>query len=775
VIPAVAGGDRFVGRSVPRREDPRLLTGRGQFVADVAVPHALHVAFLRSEVARAVITAFDTAAAVALPGVRAVLTAGDLNPGVGRLDPTIYLAGGSLTPSRPLADRDVRFVGDPIALVVADTRATAEDALEAVEVHLDVLPPVLDIEGALDDDAAAVHTEVATNLAASSLIETPGFAAAFAAAPRVFDETFRIARQSCAPLETGGLVASWAAAQGRLTVWISSQDPHEARATIARVLDLDPALVRVVQHDVGGGFGQKVYLRREHLCVCLAARHLGATLRWTEDRRENLLAAGSARGERLTVRLATEEDGRIVAADLDYLEGVGAYPVILPGSVAGAIAMAFAAGYRIPHVRLRSRSVWTNSAGKVPFRGPWAIETIAREQMLDGMAQRLGLDPVELRRRNIVRTSDQPHATPVGLLVEGVTAEQTLDAAAERFDLSTFRAAQEQGRRSGRYLGVGVATFVEPSGFAGPAFGGDSVHVSIALDGTVTAALGSGCSGMSVETTVAQVVADRLGVELQTVTVVQGDTAVTPFGHGTAGSRTAVVQAGAAEAAADTLRDKIRRIGAHLLEAAIEDIVIEAGQVLVRGTPSRALPLRSVAEAAYLHPDRLPPGEAGGLRADGLYHGPPVTFSNACHICGCEVDPTSGLVRLTRYVVAEDCGRMINPMVVEGQISGGVAQGIGTALYEELGYDADGNPTTSTLMDYLLPTVHEVPPIEYIHVESPTPGSGAYKGLGEGGAICSPPAVANAVMDALRPFGVRTTTLPITPLDIARLLYEAGR
>ena len=762
---------RFVGQAIRRREDPRLLTGHGSYVDDVELPGLLHAAFVRSDLARGRIVGLDVEAARALPGVVAVFTAADLNPGHGSMQPTMFQSDPPLSPCaplRPLAEDDVRFVGDPLALVVAESRYLAEDAGELVEVDYEPLPPVVDARQAADS-AELVHPELGSNVAQrAESPPDPELDAAFESAAHVVTQTLVQHRHTNVPMETRGVVASYTPATGELGVWISTQNPHEVRQTAARFLGVPEQRIRVQGADVGGGFGQKYFAPRDELTVIAAAHRLGRAVKWIEDRRENLLASNHARADRVTVRLALDADGHLLAAHLDHVEDCGAYPVGGTGGIGPFAAMLFPGPYRIPRLGFRSTGVWTNTCGRGAYRGPWMLETVAREEMMDLAARAIGMDPLELRRRNCLRTDELPYATAGGMVLEHVTPSETLEQAVDLVGYDAVRA--EQAAHPDRLVGVGIGLYVEPTSMASGNLGVETATVRVLPSGTVTVHLGTGSHGQSVETTMAQVVAEYLGVELDDVVIVQGDTARAPFGGGTGGSRTAVVAGGAARDASLVVRDKACQIAAHLLEAAPEDLDVEGGRITVRGTPTRGVALADVARVAMNAPLELPPGVAPGLEATVSYQAPPITWSNACHACTVAVDPDTGIVEVLRYVVSEDCGVMINPMVVEGQIAGGVVQGIGGVLYEHFVYDDDGNPLTTTFLDYLLPTAAEVPSIEYGHVETRSPTPGGHKGMGEGGAIGSPPCVFNAVADALARRGVTVTDQPLTPSRILEAL-----
>lgn len=771
-------GMRYVGQRVARREDARLVTGHGTYVDDVAVRDPLHVAFVRSNVAAGRINTLDTKAALEVPGVVAVLTAADLNGMVREswLDYEGPPGPGPRREFRILAEGDVRFVGEPLAMVLAGSRYAAEDGAELVEVEIEPSRPVVRMEDALAAEGPLVHPHRSTNIAGEiNQPEDPDLDTIFASADHVVTETFDQHRYTCVPLETRGIVASWDAFRDQMQVWVSTQGPHGVRTQLARVLGVAEHQVRVVMPDVGGGFGQKMFLIPEEIGVALAARLVGRAVKWIEDRRENLLSGQHAREDRVTVSFALDGDGHILGARADFLENVGAFPAGGASSIGFSTAV-FPGPYRIPRYRATARAVYTNTTGRCSYRGPWMIETVAREQMMDRVAAALGLDPLELRRRNVVHLEDLPYTTAAGLVYDQVTAAETLDQAAELVGYTEFRELQAQRRSEGRLVGIGISLFTEPSGIARGTLSTEATTVRMGFNGKVEVVTSSASHGQSLETTIAQVVADELGVAFEDVAVVQGDTATTPYGPGTGGSRSAVLSSGAARTAGRRLRQKILQIAAHQLEAAPEDLEIADGRVSVAGTPVASVALAELARTAYASPESLPPGEEAGLEAFARYTpSSPFTWSNACHICTCEVDPLTGEVVLDRYVVSEDCGVMINPNVVEGQIAGGVVQGIGGVLYEQMLYDEVGNPLTTTFVDYLLPTTTEVPVIEYGHIETPAlTNEGGHKGLGEGGAIGSPPAVINAVNDALAAAGVRLTAQPMGPSQIVAALEAAA-
>ena len=772
---AAGGATRYAGRRMPRVEDARLLTGHGIYVDDIDLPGMLHACFVRSPFPRAAIRGIDTSAALALPGVRAVFTGADLNPGVKEQWHTSMGPQSPETPRPPLAEDEVRFAGDPVALVVAENRYLAEDAADLVDVEFDPRPPVVDYLQA-EETTELVHEAHGSNVVgelngrpSSSLDD------AFSAAAHVVGETIFQQRYAPVPMEGRGLIVDSSPGTGELTIYAATQVPHEVRMFCARLLGIPEHRVRVLARDTGGGFGQKVMVQRDEMAIMLAAAKLGCALKWVEDRRENLLAAGCGRHESADAAMAFDADGVIQAARIDLTQDCGAYPTPWPVMTAAAVGVFFPGPYKVPQAAFATKTIYTNTTGRAAYRGPWQFESVAREVLLDIAARRIGLDPAELRRRNLLSQSDLPYTNPSGMTYDSITPLETFEQTLAALDYEAFRTEQAQARASGRYLGVGISNYVEPTTPGHGYYGTEAATIRIEPSGRVNVYVAGGSAGNSLETTVVQLAADALGADIDDISTIQGDTAVTGFGAGVAGSRSASMTAGAVRETASILRDRIAAIAAHKLEAAVDDIELTSSRASVRGTPSAGLSFAELARLAYFEPSALPPDVPAGLEATARYTAETGSvWVNATHACTCEVDVATGEVRLLRYIVGEDCGPMINPSVVEGQIAGGVVQGIGGVLLEHLAYDNDGNPLATTFMDYLLPTATEVPAIEYVHVESPSPGPGGYKGVGEGGAIGAPPAVVNAVADALAPFGVTITRLPLGPAQILALLEEGG-
>jgi len=766
---------RFVGSSVARKEDRRLVTGHGRYVDDVVLPGQLHLAFRRSDVAAGRLVSVDVSAA-ALPGVVRVFTAEDINPHHG--EAWHGMLSEAMTSPPPLAQGRVKHVGDPIACVVATSRAIAEDACDLIEVEIEPEPAVVDYRIATEaDDAHVVHAD--WGLESNAMVDVPFTAVspdveeAFARAAHVVEADIEQNRYLAVPMETRGILASWDEGLQELYVCVANQSTHGTRDFYARYLGIPEANVTVEMRDVGGGFGQKMFVFREENAVVLASKLLQRPVKWIEDRLENLIAGPHARNEWARARLAVEDDLTMSAIACEHKADVGAYPIV-PGGMMTAL---LPGPYRIPRVGFATSMRWTNTMGRGAYRGPWMFETTVREMLIDIAARDLGIDPVELRRRNLLSAADLPFTSPTGQLFEEITPLETLEQAVAMLDYEAFRAEQAAARAEGRYLGVGFSTYVEPTTMAVPTLHSEGCTVRIEADGHVTAYLGTTSHGQSIETTMAQVVADGLGVNYEDVTVVQGTSRGTPWGGGTGGSRTATLAGGAAHSAALAVREKVLTIAAHQMEAAPDDLEIERGVISVRGTPARSTTVREVAMSIYRDPSGLiaagiePSVEATVRFQPNRYP----TWSNATHVCVVEVDAGTWVPKILRYIVSEDCGRMINPQVVEGQIFGGVVQGLGGVLLENFVYDDVGNPLTTTFMDYLLPTAAEVPGIEVGHIETDsTTNPGGFKGMGEGGAIGSHAAVANAVGDALHHLGVRVTRTPLGPNDIFELVKAAG-
>jgi carbon-monoxide dehydrogenase large subunit len=770
-------GMRFVGQRVPRTEDARFLTGHGKFVDDVAVPGVLHCAFARSDIARGRLVSVDVAAAREMPGVVAVYVAGDLDDMVGDIRTSDEVNMGEHRHFRLFADGDVRAVGEAVAMVVADSRYRAEDAVDAIVIEIEPEPALVDYEQAMAPGAPLVHPGSDSNMlhTVPPPMPRPDIDEIIEGAPVVLTETFRQHRYSTVPMETRGVVAQWERHSKYLTIHIATQGAHNARAFFTRAFGLDENQVRVIMPDVGGGFGLKMNPRSEETAAVAAAIRLGRPVKWIQDRRENLGADEQSRGEMATITFAANQDGTLLAAKASFREDAGAFPS--PHSSATVLeAMVFPGPYRLPAFACDGETIYTNKFGRGAYRGPWMYETVAREQMMDCLAAELGIDPLELRRRNVLTDADLPSVMASGMPIDGVTVRATLDQVAEGIGYDELRKQQAQWRAEGRLIGIGMSVLVEPTAMAFGWMTSDAAIVRMSGSGRVDVILSTSNHGQSIETTMAQVVADELDMDVSQIRVLNGDTDSAPLGAGTGGSRTSVVPGTAARLACREVREKVLAIVAHALEASPDDLEIVSGRIQVKGTPEKGMTYGEVSNLAHTQPGQMPPGLGLGLEAQVRYTPEAFcTWSNAAHMCLVEIDEATGAVEVLRYVVSEDCGVMINPNVVEGQIAGGVVQGLGGVLLEHQAYDDAGNPLATTFVDYLLPTTTEVPDIEYHHIETPaTTNPGGHKGLGEGGAIAAPPCIINAVADALRPMGAKVRSQPLGPADVVALIEEAA-
>ncbi len=774
-------GAKYFGAAVKRREDPRFLRGEARYVDDIVLPGMLHAAFLRSPHAHARIASIRTDAAVAMPGVAGVFTFESLRRWMKPLPvfgaPPPGLAARVRFEIRPtvqyaLCQERVRYVGEIVAMVVADSRYRAEDAAERIEVEWEPLSAVVDMVAGAGPDAPLLHPECGTNVALAFPHAIGDVQAAFAEADVVMEETFRIQRYVGMPLEGRGVVAIWDRRDRSLTTWNSTQVSHFVQQGLAAALELPPHKIRVVAPDLGGGFGTKASGYPEDVLVPLAAMKLGRPVKWVEDRREHMMSAAHARHQTHEIALAASRDGTILGVrDRIWLD-LGAYSVwgvVLPyNTVAHLIGP-----HRIRNMQVDVKAVLTNKTPSAPYRGAGRPETVfAMDRAVDCLGRRLGMDPAELRRKNYLRADEMPYDFGMPyrdgnpLVYDTGDFAATLEAALTASGYTAFREEQPGLRARGIYRGIGISGYAEGTAI-GPYEG---VTIKLDATGRVLVATGAVNSGQGHETSFAQVAADCLGVPLDWVTVIGGDTAAVPFGTGTYASRSAVTAGSSIVDAARQVREKLTRAAAALLEAAPSDIEIEDGRVAVRGAPGSAVDLAHVIQAAM--PTFAKPGVASpDFEATSYHHVPTVTWASAVHVAVVEVDTGTGHVKLLRYVVAHDCGRVINPTIVAGQVHGGVAQGVGGALFEEMVYDEAGQLLTGTLLDYLVPSAMELPPIETVHLEYPSPRNPlGIKGLGEGGAISPPAAIANAIDDALAPFGVRVRETPASPARLLALL-----
>ena len=764
----------WVGRSIRRLEDPTLVTGQGRFTADL--PAALWVRFVRSTVAAGRIKRINA------PEGATVLTFADL-AAVKPIQPLLHKFNYVPISQPVLASDVVRFVGEPIAAVIAPSREEAEDIAERVEVEIEETPAIVDARAALASGAPLVHGEAPGNVVVEGRVKTPGADGKFAAAQRRIRVDIRSRRQNALPMEPRAAHAAWDPASQRVTLTCATQMPHVMRTSIADLIGMPESDLRVIAPDVGGGFGQKMSLAPEFVVVTWLARKLMTSVAWTEDRRENLAACFHSRDQSISLEGAFDADAKLVALSADIIANVGAYSCYpTTCGVEPLMAMAEMPGpYDVRDYACVARGVVTNTCPMAPYRGvSRPVITFTIERLMDTAAASFGIDAVEIRRRNLIK--QLPYTSVTGLVFDDADYIKTLEMAADAVDVPAFRARQARARAEGHYLGLGLATFSERTGYGTPAFaargmdvtpGWETVQMTMDPSGSIEARIGASPHGQGLRTTLAQIIADELGTSPDRIKIVHGDTDRTPYGWGTFASRSLVISGGATLLAARKVRAKLLNMAGTLLEAAPADIVLEANMARVAGT-DRAISIESLARAAYHQTHRFKGEIEPGISESATYD-PPGTFSNACHAVIVEVDIETGCVRIEKFVVAEDAGRLINPMIADGQIHGGVGQGVANALLEEIIYDESGNILTATLADYLPPTAREMPPIEIHHMETLTDASiTKAKGLGEGGSIGAPAAIVNAINDALSPFGAAINEFPATPQRIRAALRSAS-
>jgi carbon-monoxide dehydrogenase large subunit len=790
---------RWFGEPVRRNEDSRFLTGKGNFVDDINPPGAVQAAVLRSSLAHARITRIDVEAARRLDGVLAVWTWEDLGD-LWRPSPMVVPHDALTHPKTqyPLAKDKVNYVGEAVAFVVAIDRYVAEDACDLIEVQYDPLPAITDTEAAVAEGAPLIHQDVPNNVAATLIQQVGDVDRAFAEADHILCERLSIERSAGQPMETRAIVAQWDDVEQVLTMWDTTQAPLSIRNGLAVLLGLPENAVRVVAPDVGGGFGTKIMMfYPEEVLVPLAAMRLRRPVKWAEDRREHLIASNHERGQVHEASIAVKADGTILGVRDVFLHDAGAYtpygivvPIVTSTQLPGP--------YRLSNYYSESRTVYTNKVPVTPYRGAGRPHgCFVMERLVDLAARELGMDRTEIRFKNFIQPDQFPW--DVGLTFQdGAPTRydsgnypEGLRIALDHIGYDTFRQNQAELREQGRYLGLGMASYVEGTGI-GPYEG---AHVRV--DGTarkVIVATCVGTQGQGHQTSFAQIVADELGVRPDQVVITTGDSRSMNWGSGTYASRSAVVTGNAVGAASRTVREKTAQLAAELFEASPADIEFEDERVFVRGSPEFGLPLWDIAvvanpiryaygtqaaQAIKLLKNRegppLPEGTDPGLEARKYFSPAQATFASGNHAAIIEVDPQTGIVTILKYVAVHDCGRVINPMIVEGQVHGGVAQGIGGSFYERLVYDQDGQPLSTTFMDYLIPTAMEVPEIECHHVETPSPLNPlGIKGAGEAGVIPVPALMAQALDDALSPWGVRVTEMPLNPGQIRALVRERG-
>jgi carbon-monoxide dehydrogenase large subunit len=769
---------KYIGSRVKRKEDLRFITGRGTYIDDLKFPSMLYMAFLRSNVAHAKIKSIDTSKASRISGVVAIFTGKDLKDDIAPI-PTSWIVPGSdlkVPKYLPMAVDRVRYVGEILAAVVAEDPYTAYDAIDAIEVDLEPLPAVTNVEDAIKPGAPQIHEEAPDNIAFRwRLRGGEDVEEIFKQADKIVSQRMINQRVAPSPMETRGAVASYNRVTRDLTLWVTSQNPHVHRLVLSGILGIPEHKIRVIAPDIGGGFGSKIHIYPGEVIVSWASMKLGRPIKWIETRREHFMATIHARDYVYYVDAAFKYDGSFLGLKARVFSNMGAYlSTLAPGLPTIIFSTLVPSVYKIRALDLEVYGVFTNTTPIDAYRGAGMPEAIYMvERILDIAARELRIDPEEIRRRNMFERA--PLTTITGLTYDSGEYIKTFEKALEISGYYRLREEQKKALEQGRLVGVGISCYVSTAGFApsrvarATGFGlglWESALIRVHPTGKVTVYTGTHTHGQGGETVIAQIVADTLGVPIEDVEVIHGDTSITSFGLGTSGDRTVPVGGGAAYIASKKIIEKAKKIASSLLEAREEDVEFKDGRFYVKGAPSKYVDIKDVALAAYTA-DKLPKGIEPGLEAIAFYDPENFTFPHGVHICMVEIDQETGITKILKYIAIDDAGRIINPMLAEGQIHGGVLQGIGQALYEQVTYGEDGSLLTQTFSDYMIPTSSEAPTIESLFIETPSPHNpiGA-KGLGETGTIAAPPAVVNAILDALSHIGIKHIDMPITPEKI---------
>jgi len=775
----------LVGKRIKRTEDPRLLSGNGQYVDDIKLPGMVHVAVLRSDQPHALIREIRVEAAMDVPGLIAIFDATDLEDGIKPAIPSSRMKGYYATPYWPLARGKVRYVGEPVLAVVAESRYAAEDALALIEVDYESLPFAVRQVDAAKDDAPLLHEEAGTNVIITREFGRGEVDAAFERAHVTVAAQLRMTRKTATSMENRCYLADYDLRRMAVTLWTSSNIPGIVKDALADCLSLPGNRLRVIAPDVGGSFGGKGSLYHEEMLVCALARKLQRPVKFTGDRLEELTASSQAFDELIDAELAVDEEGRFLALRADVIGDIGAYSIYpWTAGLEPVQVVSFLPGpYRIEHYRGRVRGVLTPKPPTGPYRGVGRpSSTFAMERLVDMAARKLGMDAAEIRRRNLIVDDEFPYRTGSGIIWDKSAFMQCLDAACSRLDYPALLERQRRARAEGRWIGIGLSCYAELTGIGSriavaPGMpintGTETGTISIDSTGSVIGAFGIASHGQGLETTLAQIIADELGCALEDIEIRQGDSALVPMSTGTYASRSAVIAGGVATKTARVVKAKVLRAASHLMEVPVEDI--EASGGIIRSRSSNvSMTFKELANAVYMQMGRIPHDKREDLTGSESYDPYLGTACSSCHAAVVEVDPETFGVRVTDYVVAEDCGRIINPMIVDGQVHGAVAQGIGAALLEEIHYDDDGQLVTASLADYLLPLATDMPDIDIVHIEADLPNNvGGFRGMGEGGTIGAPAAIANALSDALSPLGIEIQTLPATPDRLFQLVAQS--
>lgn len=777
---------KLVGQRIKRTEDPRLLTGNGRYVDDIDRAGLLHVAVLRSDQPHARIRGIDVGAAFAVPGVVAIFDAGDIAGDFRPAIPTSRMKGYYATPFRPLAEGKVRYVGEPVVAVVAESRYAAEDALELISIDYEPLPFAIRQVDAVADDAPLLHEEAGSNVIIARTFNRGDVEAALRQAAVVVKGRFRMTRKTPMPMEPRAYLAEWDRRRQAMTLHTATNIPGIVRDVLAECLDLPGNRMRVVAPDVGGSFGGKGSLYHEEMLVSILARRLERPVTFVADRMEDLTAMSQAFDELIEAELAVDADGHLLGLKADVIGDIGAYSIYpWTGALEPVQVVSFLPGpYRMEHYHGRVRGVLTPKPPTGPYRGVGRpSSTFAMERLIEMAARRLGMDPVEIRRRNLVRAEEFPYRTGSGIIWDRSAFQECLEGACALGDYPALVRERDAARATGRWVGIGLASYAELTGIGSriavaPGMpintGTETANIRIDATGAVTAAFGISSHGQGLETTLAQVVADELGCRMEDVEIQHGDSALVPMGTGTYASRSAVLGGGAATLAARVVKAKVLKAAAYVMQVPVEEMEAEGGVIRARSS-NAAMTFKELAHAVYAQMGRIPHDQREDLVASETYDPYLGTACSSTHLAMVEIDPGTCGVTVRRFVVAEDCGRIINPLIVDGQVHGAVVQGIGAALLEEVVHNDAGQLLTASLADYLVPVATSVPDIGIAHIEAELPNNiGGFRGMGEGGTIGAPAAVANAVSDALAHLGIEIDTLPASPERIFRLVRQAA-
>jgi aerobic carbon-monoxide dehydrogenase large subunit len=771
-----------LGRARLRKEDARLITGQTNWTDNITLPGMLHIAFLRSPNAHARITRVDVSGALKVPGVVAAFSGADFAAEQGSLPCAWPVTEDIVIPAHPpMAVDEVRYVGEAVAVVVARDRYTAADALSAIEVDYEPLPPVLDMRTALDEGSPKVHE--AGNKCYEWVFANGDIDAAFADAPVVLERTFRQQRLIPCAMEPRAVVASWL--DDQVTLWSATQIPHVLRFALSAFFGIPEQDIRVIAPDVGGGFGSKLQVTAEEVLAVLVGRRLRKPVKWTESRSEGNMTIHHGRDQWQRIKIAADRDGRLRGLSVDLLADMGAYLMLVTPGIPLLGAFMYNAIYKMDAYHFRCTGIFTNKTPTDAYRGAGRPEaTFAIERMMDELAAELGIEPLELRARNWIKHEEFPYTTISGLTYDSGNYEAATAKARELFDYDALRREQQERNAAGDAvrLGIGISTFTEMCGLAPSrvlgslsygAGGWESASIRMLPTGKVEVVTGSSAHGQGHETAWSQIVSDQLGVPFEDIRVLHGDTLVAPRGMDTYGSRSLAVGGLALVSACDKVIEKAKVVAAAMLEASADDLEFSAGRFSVRGDPEAAKTIQEIALATFAAHD-LPEGVEPSLDSDATYDPDNFSFPHGTHLCAVEVDTQTGFVKIRSYVAVDDVGVVVNPLIVEGQVHGGIAQGIAQALYEEGVYDDDGNLVTTTLADYLVPSAADLPSYRTERTATPAANRLGVKGVGEAGTIASTPAVVNAIVDALRPLGVSDVPMPCTPEAVWRAIQTAN-